>query len=110
MKNISMKLGITCLSQGTYHIPNIFSAPTISSNAKNKSAIIRGLQAAMNLRCPAILNMVSAIMPAIMLRNTAVSADMPYIHSYTVSILHLFGNFRYSGIFKGFYGLICKSF
>lgn len=105
MKNTSMKLGITCLSHGTFHIPNIFSAPTISSRAKNRSAIIRGLQAAMNLRCPAILNMLSAIMPAIMLRKTAVSADIPYIHSYNVSILHLFRNFRYSGIFKGFYGL-----
>ncbi len=89
MKNTSMKLGMTCLSQGTSHIPNIFSAPTISVSAKKSNAMINGVHADKYFLCPAVLNIVSAIIPAIMLRKTAVSADMPYIHSYTVSILFL---------------------
>ena len=67
-------------------MPNTFSAPTISSIAKNTSPAINGTHAARYFFSVDILNMLSAIMPAIMLRNTAVSAAIPYIHSLIVSI------------------------
>lgn len=84
--NISMKLGITCVSHGVLQTPNILSAPNISSIANKINAIIRNFHAPSIFLCVVFSSMLTAMLPAIMLRNTFVSSAIPYTQSYGVNI------------------------
>jgi len=77
IRKTSMKLGMTCVSQGVLQMPNTFNAPKISSIVNSISATINGFHAHRYLRCAVFSKSVKARIPATMLRKTAVIIAIP---------------------------------
>lgn len=91
IRNTSMKLGTTCVIHGLLQIPNVLRTPRISSMTKRINVIINGFHAARYFFLDACWNMDIAMNPATIESTTVASCVIPYIQSYGVNIIHLFG-------------------
>ena len=97
-----MNVASMCVSQVIDIIPNTLSAATVSTAMKKNSATTKYFHdLKYGFLCDALTKHM-AIIPAIMLKNTADSSAMPNTQSYIVNIICLFYFHFVNYVFKSF--------